>query len=142
MVVGLEYFLLLRFCCLLPVPPREVQLLQSGSEVGAALTVDQGTQYTLQCSVQGTRPAASIQWLVSNAMPSTGVADPTSTLNNGLYDTLGSWTFTADRTHHKQEVKCVANTDESTQPYPEDTTIIYSRGKQLDVEKTQNLLLK
>ena len=111
------------------VPSKDVQLLQSGSDIEGSLTVIHGKQYALQCSVQGTRPAASIQWLVSNAMPSTGVADPTSTLNNGLYDTLGSWTLTADRTHHMQEVKCVANTDESTQPYPEDSTIIDVIGK-------------
>ena len=98
--------------------------MHSGSDTGDSLTVDQGAMYTLQCLVQGTRPAASIQWLVANVEPSTGVAGPTPTLNNGLYNTSGSWSFIADRTHHKQEVKCVANTDESSQPYPEDTTTI------------------
>ena len=98
--------------------------MHSGSDAGDSLNVDQGTMYTLLCLVQGTRPAASIQWLVANVEPSTGIADQTSTLNNGLYDTSGSWSFTADRTHHKQEIACVANTDESTQPFPEDTTTI------------------
>ena len=101
-----------------------MELVHSGSATGDSLTVDQGTIYTLQCLVRGTRPAAPIQWFVTNVEPSTGVAGPTFTLTNGLFDTSGSWSFIADRTHHKQEVKCATNTDESSQPFKEDTTTI------------------
>ncbi|XP_038065908.1 nephrin-like [Patiria miniata] len=101
------------------VPPSVVKLSDSDGEKtqGATVTVDQGSSHTFSCLVQGTRPAATIQWLVDDVMQSNGVGIPTSTETNQLFDTTGTWTFTPSRANHKQEVKCAANTAESQPPY-------------------------
>ncbi|XP_022108589.1 nephrin-like isoform X2 [Acanthaster planci] len=102
------------------VPPREVKLSDDEGEKvpGATVAVDQGTSHTFTCLAQGTRPAPTIQWFLNNNMPSTGIRAPTSTENNELFDTSGTWLFAPLRNHHRQQVKCEAYTAESVPPYP------------------------
>ncbi|XP_038065573.1 uncharacterized protein LOC119735735 isoform X5 [Patiria miniata] len=102
------------------VPPTKVKLSDSNGDKapGEVVNVTEGTPYPMTCLVQGTRPAATIQWFMDNVAPSTGVETLTESSSNGLIDTAGTWTFTPVRANHRQVVKCVANTLESQQPYP------------------------
>ncbi|XP_038062517.1 uncharacterized protein LOC119733008 [Patiria miniata] len=101
------------------VPPAEssLSLYDSGGNLtGASTGVVEGAPHSFLCSVSQTRPAATIQWFLNDALQRT--VDPPSGESDGLVDTTSNWTFVPSRANHGQRVKCVASTAESELPLP------------------------
>ncbi|XP_038062522.1 fibroblast growth factor receptor 2-like [Patiria miniata] len=101
------------------VPPKEssLSLYDSGGNVTSGrASVMEGARHSLLCTVRQTRPAATIQWFLNDALQRTD--DPASGEINGLVDTTSSWTFIPSRSNHGHRVKCVARTAESQLPLP------------------------
>ncbi|XP_038064959.1 tyrosine-protein kinase Mer-like [Patiria miniata] len=85
---------------------------------GGSVSVDQDASHTFTCQAQS-RPAATIQWDVgSPSYQDSTFGQTTPGTGDGLVDTTRTWTFTPRRDNHRQDVRCVANTAESQQPYP------------------------
>ena len=99
-----------------------------GTNQDGTATIDEGTEHTFTCLVQGTRPAASIKWFLNGEMQYTGTVAPPSVDDNELYDTTGSWSFTPSRDNHRQEILCQASTTESQTPLPNVTAILNVNG--------------
>ncbi|XP_038062499.1 uncharacterized protein LOC119732990 [Patiria miniata] len=100
-------------------PPKEssLTLYDSGGNVTSGrASVMEGAHHSLLCTVRQTRPAATLQWFMNDALQRT--VDPPSGESGGLVDTTSSWTFVPNRTNHGQKVKCVAGTAESQLPLP------------------------
>ncbi|XP_071806505.1 uncharacterized protein [Asterias amurensis] len=101
------------------VPPKEssVSLSYGGNDLvpGGNLTVNQGEEQTLTCTVEGSRPAATITLLRDGMLQETEDQTPEG---DGLVNTMEDWVFTPQRNYHKQRVECEAKTNESTTPYP------------------------
>ncbi|XP_038064953.1 Down syndrome cell adhesion molecule-like protein 1 homolog [Patiria miniata] len=104
------------------VPPKTSSMSMYDSNgafaPGGSVSVDQDASHTFTCQTQS-RPAATIQWDVGSPSYQQSIIGPTNPgPGNGLVDTTRTWTFTSNRTNHRQDVKCMANTSESQQPYP------------------------
>ncbi|XP_038064952.1 nephrin-like [Patiria miniata] len=104
------------------VPPKTSSMSMYDSNgafaPGGSVSVDQDASHTFTCQTQS-RPAATIQWDVGSPSYQESIIGPTNPgPGNGLVDTTRTWTFTSNRTNHRQDVKCTANTSESQQPYP------------------------
>ena len=92
---------------------------------GGNLSVNQGEEQTLTCTVQGSRPAATI------AVYRNGMLEGTTgrtVEGDGLVNTMENWVFTPQRNYHKQRVECEAKTSESTMPYPAADLILVVDG--------------
>ncbi|XP_022108967.1 hemicentin-1-like [Acanthaster planci] len=101
------------------VPPDSSSILlynESRTPIGTTLIVDQGSAYNIRCEVQGTRPAAIIQWFLNGTLQRT--AYPRFKGDDGLVNTSDTWWFRPTRANHRHEVKCVASTPESKEPLP------------------------
>ena len=110
------------------VPPKASRMSLPGTNQDGTATIDEGTEHTFTCLVQGTRPAASIKWFLNGEMQYTGTVAPPSVDDNELYDTTGSWSFTPSRDNHRQEILCQASTAESQVPLPNVTAILNVNG--------------
>ena len=73
---------------------------------------------TFTCNVAGTRPAATIQWFLDDVVQSIGLSNATRDGLDGLAHTTSTWTLTPSVANHRKEVKCLARTPESEEPFP------------------------
>ncbi|XP_038066168.1 hemicentin-1-like [Patiria miniata] len=101
------------------VPPKASSMLlydTDGARLVGVVDVDQGVPTAFRCETQGTRPAPMIEWFLNDV--SQRIKSPPSGGGEGLVNATDTWTFTPNRTNHRQEVKCVASTAESQQTLP------------------------
>ncbi|XP_038064817.1 hemicentin-2-like [Patiria miniata] len=101
------------------VPPKASSMLlydTDGTRLQDVVEIDQDTPMAIRCEIQGTRPSPMIEWFLNDVSQST--EGPPSGGGDGLVNTTDTWTFTPNRTNHRQEVKCVASTAESQPPLP------------------------
>ncbi|XP_022111385.1 tyrosine-protein kinase receptor TYRO3-like isoform X2 [Acanthaster planci] len=98
------------------VPPKASSMSISGFSGTEQGSVDQAKQHKIQCLVQGTRPAATIEWYLDSVKQSGTSSDSQPPGQNELIDTTGTWTFTPIRADHNKEVRCEASTPESQRP--------------------------
>ena len=89
-----------------------------GTRLNQTKEVDEGVMLQLTCEVLDTRPAVTIQWFLNDVLQRSLPA-PVSGGDDGVVSTNDTWSFLPLRVHHhRQEVKCVASTPDSQQPYP------------------------
>ncbi|XP_022104107.1 synaptogenesis protein syg-2-like [Acanthaster planci] len=99
-----------------PVASRMSFFDSAGIRLQSTVEIDEGTVQNLTCMVEGTRPAATIYWFVGDDPH--GCVSPKSTAGDDLVNTSATFTIIPSRVHHGQELKCVANTPDSQQPFP------------------------
>ncbi|XP_038065701.1 tyrosine-protein kinase receptor TYRO3-like isoform X1 [Patiria miniata] len=93
-----------------------MSLSDASGAVSGAVVLDQGTLHSFLCTVHGSRPGARIEWYLNDVMKRAVNPSPTGT--DELVNTTDTWSLRPTRAHHRQELKCVASTTESQQPYP------------------------
>ncbi|XP_022104065.1 hemicentin-1-like isoform X2 [Acanthaster planci] len=99
-----------------PVASRMSLFDSAGNRLQSTVKVDEGTAQNLTCRVEGTRPAATIYWFVGD--DPRGFVSSKSTAGDDLVNTSATFTFIPSRADHGQQLKCVANTSDSQQPFP------------------------